>query len=73
MAPPTKADNKLQVQEQRRARLEAELRANLHKRKQQARSRAQRDAASDPTGTDAAAADEPASQGAPAGRTGRVA
>ena len=41
-----KSDKKLQAQEQRRARLAAELRASLLKRKAQARGRAQqRDAA----------------------------
>jgi hypothetical protein len=39
MAPSTESDKKLQAQ-QRRARLAAELRSNLHKRKEQARSRA---------------------------------
>jgi hypothetical protein len=50
MAHSTESDKKLQApklqaQEQRRARLAAELRANLHKRKAQARGRALRDAA----------------------------
>ncbi len=43
MAHPT--DKKVQTQERRRARLAAELRSNLQKRKEQTRGRAQRDAA----------------------------
>jgi hypothetical protein len=43
MAHPTKAHSKLMAQQQRRARLEAELRSNLRKRKDQARGRAERD------------------------------
>lgn len=43
MAQSIKSDKKLRDREQRRARLAAELRTNLHKRKAQARSR--RDAA----------------------------
>jgi hypothetical protein len=45
MAQPTKSDQKVQAQERRRARLAAELRSNLQKRKEQARGRAQRDGA----------------------------
>jgi hypothetical protein len=46
MSHSAKSDKKLQAQEQRRARLAAELRASLLKRKAQARGRAQqRDAA----------------------------
>jgi hypothetical protein len=47
MAHPTVSDKKLHAREQReqrRARLARELRANLLKRKEQARGRAQRDA-----------------------------
>jgi hypothetical protein len=51
MAHSTKSDSKLQVKEQRRARLAAELRANLAKRKAQARSRVQRDAGAGGAGT----------------------
>jgi hypothetical protein len=39
MAPPTKADNKQRARAQRRARLAAELRSNLKRRKEQARGR----------------------------------
>ncbi|MBO0763123.1 MAG: hypothetical protein J2P50_00820 [Hyphomicrobiaceae bacterium] len=39
MPPPTKADNKRRARAQRRARLAAELRSNLKKRKEQARGR----------------------------------
>lgn len=46
MAQTTKTDKKLLAQ-QRQARLAAELRSNLKKRKQQARSRAQRGHAGD--------------------------
>jgi hypothetical protein len=41
MAYPQKADTRQLAREQRRARLEAELRSNLRKRKDQARSRLQ--------------------------------
>jgi hypothetical protein len=44
MAPPTEADNKQRARAQRRARLAAELRSNLKKRKEQARGRALCDA-----------------------------
>jgi hypothetical protein len=44
MAPPTKNDSRLRAQEQRRARLAAELRSNLKKRREQARERALCDA-----------------------------
>ena len=39
MAHPSKGDTKRRAREQRRARLAAELRSNLRKRKEQARSR----------------------------------
>jgi hypothetical protein len=44
MTPPAKADNKQRARAQRRARLAAELRSNLKKRKEQARGRAMCDA-----------------------------
>jgi hypothetical protein len=73
MAHPTKSDKKLQApkrqaQEQRRARLVAELRANLHKRKEQARGRAPRDVAG---GTGEESKPEPGE--AQVGRAGEVA
>jgi len=56
MAQTTKTNKKLPAQ-QRQARLAAELRSNLRKRKQQARSRAQREDAADPApGRDKASA-----------------
>jgi hypothetical protein len=73
MAHPTKSDKKLQppklqAQEQRRARLAAELRANLHKRKEQARGRAHRDVADDP-----GAENQPEPGEAQVGQPGKVA
>jgi hypothetical protein len=67
MAHPTRSDKKLQALNQRRARLAAELRANLHKRKEQARGRAQRDVA-------ARAVEEsrPETGGTQVGQTGEV-
>jgi hypothetical protein len=63
MAQPTKSDTKARAQQQRRARLAAELRSNLSKRKEQARSRALRNApeaeqaATEPLGREAPAKD----------------
>jgi hypothetical protein len=48
MPPSTKTKSKLRAQEQRRARLEAELRSNLRKRKEQAHERAAPAAPPDP-------------------------
>ena len=67
MSHSAKSDTKLQAQEQRRARLAAELRASLRKRKAQARGRAQQ--------RDAAAGEEsrPETGQAQVGRPGEVA
>jgi hypothetical protein len=78
MPHPTKSDKtlrtakvqapKLTAQEQRRARLAAELRSNLLKRKEQARGRAQRDVADG-----AGEAGTPESGKAQIGQPGKVA
>ena len=68
LQPPTLPAPKLQAREQRRARLAAELRANLHKRKEQARGRALRDVAG---GTGEESAPEPGE--AQVGQPGEVA
>jgi hypothetical protein len=57
MAQSTKSDNKLMAQERRRTRLAAELRANLGKRKQQARGRAP-EASGDAPASDTEGGDE---------------
>jgi len=67
MAQTTKTNKKLPAQ-QRQARLAAELRSNLRKRKQQARSRAQREAVADVVH----GSDEPSVSKGPGEREGEV-
>jgi hypothetical protein len=67
MAQTTKTDKK-SLAEQRRARLAAELRSNLRKRKQQARSRAQQEGAAAE-----AEGDEPSLSKGPGGSEGEIA
>jgi hypothetical protein len=66
MALSTKSDNKLHAREQRRGRLAAELRANLLKRKEQARSRVLRNEGAGDAG-------KPEAGETQAGRPGKVA
>jgi hypothetical protein len=66
-APPSRTNGKQRAQEQRRARLEAELRANLRKRKGQARDRAAHAAVPDPLPGGGEQQDQPEAQQATTG------
>jgi hypothetical protein len=75
MAQPTTTDKKLHAQtqrEQRRARLARELRANLLKRKQQARGRAQPAAGAGEASNSATGEAQDAPAGLPEGRLTRT-